>query len=48
MLGHSWITRDTYANVLPELAKEAAGAAAKLVPRKITIPPAHTSLTQAL
>ncbi len=35
MLGHSsiTITMDIHASVLPELAKEAAEAAAKLVPR---------------
>ncbi|WP_329314403.1 site-specific integrase [Streptomyces sp. NBC_01262] len=48
MLGHSsiTITMDIYASVLPELAKEAAEAAAKLVPRQVRNPPAHASLTQ--
>lgn len=46
MLGHSSITMDSYASVLPELAKEAAEAAAKLVPRQVGNPPAHASLTQ--
>jgi integrase len=48
MLGHSsiTITMDIYASVLPELAKEAAEAAAKLVPRQFRNPPAHASLTQ--
>ena len=36
MLGHSSIsiTADTYTSVLPEVAREAAEAAARLVPRK--------------
>ena len=36
MLGHSSIslTSDTYTSVLPELAREAAEAAARLVPRQ--------------
>jgi site-specific recombinase XerD len=48
MLGHSsiTITMDIYASVLPELAKEAAEAAAKLVPRQVRNAPAHASLTQ--
>ena len=47
-LGHSstTITMDIYASVLPEVAKEAAEAAAALVPRQARNAPAHASLMQ--
>ncbi|MFF1417440.1 tyrosine-type recombinase/integrase [Streptomyces sp. NPDC058280] len=51
-LGHSGIqiTSDTYLNLLPQVDKEVAEAAAKLVPlqrsNKIASTPAHASLTQ--
>jgi integrase len=47
MLGHSSITvtSDTYTSVLPDVAREAAEAAARLIPRKPTTTHGHTSGT---
>ncbi|GAB3494011.1 site-specific integrase [Amycolatopsis cihanbeyliensis] len=50
MLGHSsiTITSDVYTSVLPDVAREAAEAAARLIPRQVTGTDGHTSGTHHL